>query len=133
MGRCIYTGIYDPSNPNPNLINAQGFRTDVIAALKDLRVPVIRYPGGNFTAQYRWQDGIGPRENRPKRPDLAWGLVESNEFGTDEFMAWCEQVGAEPFLCLNMGTGSLEDGKLFNQSINQSPCWLMVRGKECEC
>ena len=110
MGRCIYTGIYDPSNPHPSLTNAHGFRTDVIAALRDLRVPVIRYPGGNFTAQYRWQDGVGPREKRPRRPDLAWGLVETNAFGTDEFMVWCEMVGAEPFLCLNMGTGTLEEG-----------------------
>lgn len=113
MGRCIYGGIYDPSNKH-GLIDADGFRTDVIACMKELRVPVVRYPGGNFCAQYRWQDGIGPRDLRPKRPDLAWGLVESNQFGTDEFMKWCGVVGAEPFLCLNMGTGTLEEGEFID-------------------
>ena len=110
MGRCIYGGIYDPKNEN-NLIDENRFRTDVIDCMKELKVPVVRYPGGNFVATYRWQDGVGPREKRPKRPELAWLGTESNQFGTDEFMLWCEKIGAEPYLALNMGTGTLEDGK----------------------
>lgn len=110
MGRCIYGGIYDPSNPNKNLIDHEnGFRLDVIDAMKELNVPVVRYPGGNFVATYHWLDGVGPREQRPKRPELAWIGTESNEFGTDEFMLWCEAVGCEPYLCLNMGTGTLDE------------------------
>ncbi|KAH6894660.1 alpha-l-arabinofuranosidase [Thelonectria olida] len=108
MGRCIYGGLYEPGNPN-NLSDELGFRTDVISCFRELQVPVVRYPGGNFCATYRWQDGIGPKEKRPVRPELAWEGVEPNTFGTDEFMEWCKAVGAEPYLCLNMGTGTLED------------------------
>ena len=78
MGRCIYGGIYDPDSPQSD---EHGFRKDVLTALRDLDIPVIRYPGGNFVATYHWQDGIGPKESRPRRPELAWGAVESNEFG----------------------------------------------------
>ncbi|KAK7182401.1 hypothetical protein DPSP01_002307 [Paraphaeosphaeria sporulosa] len=106
MGRCIYGGIYDPGNP---LSDENGFRKDVIDAMKDLNVPVVRYPGGNFVATYHWLDGVGPRENRPKRPELAWLGLEPNTFGTDEFMKWCEIVGTEPYLCLNFGTGTLDE------------------------
>jgi alpha-L-arabinofuranosidase len=108
MGRCIYGGIYDPDNKN-GLITEQGYRQDVIDSILELKVPVIRYPGGNFVATYRWQDGIGPRDQRPKRPELAWLGVESNQFGTDEFIEWCRIVKTEPYICLNMGTGTLED------------------------
>lgn len=110
MGRCIYGGLYDPTNTN-GLIDERGFRNDVIECMKELQVPVVRYPGGNFVATYRWQDGVGPREKRPKRPELAWNGIESNQFGTDEFMEWCTVVGTEPYLALNMGTGTLEDGE----------------------
>jgi alpha-N-arabinofuranosidase len=110
MGRCIYGGIYDPQNTNQGLRDSNGFRTDVIGCLKDeLKVPVVRYPGGNFCATYHWQDGIGPQNKRPKRPELAWEGFEPNTFGTDEFMEWIKTVGAEPYLCLNMGTGSLDE------------------------
>ncbi|CAH0000159.1 unnamed protein product [Clonostachys byssicola] len=102
MGRCIYGGLYDPGNP---LSDEHGFRKDVIEAMKELRVPVVRYPGGNFCATYHWIDGVGPRENRPGRPELAWIGTESNAIGTDEFLKWCEIVGTEPYLCLNFGTG----------------------------
>lgn len=108
MGRCIYGGIYDPDNKN-GLITERGYRKDVIEAFDELKVPVVRYPGGNFVATYRWQDGIGPRDQRPKRPELAWLGVESNQFGTDEFIEWCRIVKTEPYICLNMGTGTLED------------------------
>ncbi len=68
-------------------------------------MPVVRYPGGNFVATYHWMDGVGPVDQRPGRPELAWNGVESNRFGTDEFMRWCETIGTEPYLCLNFGTG----------------------------
>ena len=105
IGRCIYGGLYDPDNDHTHLIDENGFRKDVIEALKELEIPVVRYPGGNFVATYHWLDGVGPRENRPRRPELAWLGEESNQFGTDEFMKWCETVGTEPYLCLNFGTG----------------------------
>ena len=107
IGRCIYGGIYDPKSPNKDIIDENGFRKDVIEAIKELNVPVVRYPGGNFVATYHWCDGVGPLENRPRRPELAWLGVESNQFGTDEFMKWCELVGTEPYICLNFGTGGL--------------------------
>ncbi|KAF2196576.1 glycoside hydrolase [Delitschia confertaspora ATCC 74209] len=106
MGRCIYGGIYDPGNP---LSDENGFRKDVIDAFKELNCPVVRYPGGNFVATYHWLDGVGPRDQRPKRPELAWLGLETNEFGTDEFLKWCEVVGTEPYLCLNFGTGTLDE------------------------
>ncbi|KAF4955237.1 hypothetical protein FSARC_11910 [Fusarium sarcochroum] len=106
MGRCIYGGIYDPGNP---LSDENGFRKDVIEALKELNSPVVRYPGGNFCATYHWMDGIGPRDKRPKKQELAWIGVESNQFGTDEFIQWCRIVGTEPYIALNMGTGTLDE------------------------
>jgi len=78
MGRCIYGGIYDPGN---SLSDSNGYRLDVLEALRELDIPVIRYPGGNFIATYHWQDGIGSRENRPARPELAWLGTETNQFG----------------------------------------------------
>lgn len=112
MGRCIYGGMYDPGNP---LSDKNGFRTDVLDALRELDIPVVRYPGGNFVATYHWQDGIGPRDKRPSRPELAWLGIETNQFGTDEFMQWLEVLSegkekrVEPYLCLNFGTGTLDE------------------------
>ncbi|KAI1388912.1 glycoside hydrolase family 51 protein [Hypoxylon trugodes] len=114
MGRCIYGGIYEPGSPHAD---ANGFRKDVLDALRELDIPVIRYPGGNFVATYHWQDGIGPRDKRPKRPELAWLGVESNQFGTDEFMQWLDVLSeglpngrrVEPYICLNFGTGTLDE------------------------
>ena len=103
IGRCIYGGIFDPENANKDLVDEHGFRKDVIAALKELNIPVVRYPGGNFCATYHWLDGVGPTRNA--RPELAWLDVETNKFGTDEFMKWCEAIGTQPYLCLNFGTG----------------------------
>lgn len=116
MGRCIYGGLYDPDNPNKELIDDNGFRKDVIESFQELNVPVVRYPGGNFCATYHWMDGVGTRESRPKRPELAWVGIESNQFGTDEFMKWCEIVGTEPYLALNMGTGTLDEGEQIRPS-----------------
>ncbi|KAK3650364.1 hypothetical protein LTR56_006342 [Elasticomyces elasticus] len=120
MGRCIYGGLYDPQNPNKNLIDENGFRKDVIESMKELNVPVVRYPGGNFVATYHWLDGVGPREKRPRRPELAWLGVESNEIGTDEFMQWCEIVGTEPYLALNFGTGTLDEALAWLEYCNST-------------
>ena len=108
IGRCIYGGIYDEGSP---LADAQGFRRDVIEAVRRLRMPVMRYPGGNFCSGYRWEDGAGPRDERPARLELAWNTVESNRFGTDEFVDWCRQVGSEPYLAVNCGEGSMREAR----------------------
>lgn len=112
MGRCIYGGIYDPGNA---LSDSHGYRTDVLEALRTLNIPVMRYPGGNFVATYHWTDGVGPRSERPARPELAWLGTETNQFGTDDFMHWLsvlngkEDGETEPFFVLNMGTGTLDE------------------------
>ncbi|KAL1633990.1 hypothetical protein SLS56_002581 [Neofusicoccum ribis] len=117
MGRCIYGGIYDPGNP---LSDEHGFRKDVIEAFKDLNCPVVRYPGGNFVATYHWLDGVGPKDQRPPRPELAWLGLETNEFGTDEFLKWCEVVGTEPYFALNFGTGTLDEALAWVEYCNSS-------------
>jgi len=106
MGRCIYGGIYDPASPHAD---EHGLRRDVLAALRDLNLRAIRYPGGNFLSGYRWEDGIGPRDQRPRRRNLAWQSIETNQFGTDEFLHFCRELNAEPMLGVNMGTGTIQD------------------------
>jgi len=105
LGNCIYGGIWvgeDSSIPNTN-----GIRDDVVEALKKLKPPVIRWPGGCFADYYHWRDGIGPRKNRPKRVNTHWGqVIEPNEFGTHEFIEFCRRIGAEPYICGNVGSGS---------------------------
>ncbi|MCU1492702.1 MAG: hypothetical protein JWO62_466 [Acidimicrobiaceae bacterium] len=108
MGRCVYGGVFDEQSP---LSDNEGFRTDVIEAVRALKPPVLRWPGGNFVSGYHFTDGIGPVSGRPTRFDAAWRVEESNRFGTDEFMRYCELVGAEPYLCLNMGTGTLDEAR----------------------
>ena len=105
LGRCIYEGIWvGEDSPIPN---TRGIRNDVVAALKALNVPVLRWPGGCFADEYHWKDGIGPREKRPKMINTHWGgVVENNHFGTHEFMDLCEQIGAEPYVCGNVGSGT---------------------------
>ena len=102
MGRAVYEGIYDPESP---LSDAQGLRQDVLEVLRSLRMPHVRYPGGNFVSGYDWTDGVGPKEQRPRRRDYAWKSIETNQFGTDEFMDWCAKVGTSPMLAVNLGTG----------------------------
>ena len=106
LGRCIYGGIYEEASA---LSDQNGFRLDTLALLKELQVSVLRWPGGNFASNYHWQDGVGPKDARPVRSELAWGGVETNRFGTDEFMEYCTALGTQPYVCLNMGSGSLEE------------------------
>jgi alpha-N-arabinofuranosidase len=103
-GRCVYGGVFDEGSP---LAGPDGFRADVLAAVRDLGVTNVRWSGGAFASGYHWADGVGP--DRPRRPGPARHGEESNRFGTDEFMAWCAAAGVEPVLCLNMGTGTLDE------------------------
>ncbi len=106
MGRAIYEGIYDPASPHAD---ERGLRKDVLAALKEVNYRAMRYPGGNFLSGYRWLDGVGPRDQRPRRRDLAWQSIETNQFGTNEFMEFCKVVNTEPMLAVNMGTGTIQE------------------------
>ena len=108
LGRHIYTGIYEPGHKTAD---EEGFRTDVIALVKELNMPVIRYPGGNFVSGYNWEDGVGPKDKRPFKLDLAWGAGEPNTFGTNEFMSWCEKVGTKAMMAVNLGTRGPEEAR----------------------
>ena len=105
LGRAIYTGVYEPGS---KLADANGFRKDVMAEVKGLGVPIMRYPGGNFVSGYNWLDGVGPRDKRPTVLERAWNSLETNQFGTNDFMDWCKLVGTEPLLGFNLGTGTPE-------------------------
>lgn len=105
LGRAIYGGIYEPGS---RLSDSSGFRKDVLDEVKHLGVPIIRYPGGNFVSGYHWLDGVGPKKDRPRVLERAWDSIETNQFGTNEFMAWCRSVGATPLMGLNLGTGTPE-------------------------
>jgi alpha-N-arabinofuranosidase len=105
LGRAVYTGVYEPGSP---LADEHGFRRDVIAEIKQLGVPIMRYPGGNFVSGYNWLDGVGPQDQRPTVLERAWNSLETNQFGTNEFLHWCRLVGTEPLLGFNLGTGTAE-------------------------
>ena len=117
LGRGVYGGIFDPAHP---AADAEGFRSDVIALVRELGVTVVRYPGGNFVSGYDWRDGVGPVAERPRRLDLAWKSVETNEFGTDEFIAWCRAAGTEPMLALNLGLGDVRSALQLLEYANHS-------------
>jgi alpha-N-arabinofuranosidase len=108
LGHCIYGGIWvGPDSPIPN---THGIRKDVVAALKEIKIPVLRWPGGCFADEYHWMDGIGPREKRPSMINTHWGgVTENNHFGTHEFMDLCEQLGCEPYICGNVGSGTVQE------------------------
>ena len=106
LGRAVYEGIYDPKS---KFADADGFRTDVMKEIHDLGVPIIRWPGGNFVSGYHWLDGVGPKKDRPVVLDRAWNSLESNQFGTNEFITWARKTGTEPLFGLNFGTGTAED------------------------
>ena len=117
MGRAVYTGIYEPDHPTAD---EAGFRRDVAELIRPLRLSHIRYPGGNFLSGYRWQDGIGPKDKRPVRPELAWFALEPNQVGTDEFLQWCERMDIRPMLGVNLGTGTPQDAVDLLEYVNGS-------------
>ena len=116
MGRCVYTGIYEPEH---HTADADGFREDVLALTRELGVTVVRYPGGNFVSGYRWEDGIGPVTQRPVRRDLAWHGLETNEVGIDEFARWAAKAGVEIMYALNLGTRGVQEALDAHEYLNQ--------------
>ena len=115
MGRCVYTGIYEPGHPEAD---ADGFRRDVADLVRELGVPVLRYPGGNFVSGYNWEDGIGPRDQRPRRLDLAWRSIESNQVGVDDFVAWSRGVGSDVMMAVNLGTRGVDAARTLVEYCN---------------
>ena len=105
LGRAIYTGIYQPDHP---LADEEGFRKDVIELVKELQVPIVRYPGGNFVSNYFWEDGVGPKESRKARLDLAWRTLEPNLFGLNEFVSWAKKANTEIMMAVNLGTRGID-------------------------
>ena len=108
LGRCIYGGIHEPGHPTAD---EHGFRGDVLQLTRELGVTIMRWPGGNFVSGYDWRDGVGPKEQRPARLDLAWFSTESNQFGTNEFLTWCRKAGVEPMMAINLGTAGPEEAR----------------------
>jgi alpha-N-arabinofuranosidase len=105
LGRCVYNGIYEPEHPTAN---DDGFRLDVVDLVRELGSTTIRYPGGNFVSGFRWEDSVGPREERPVRRDLAWHSLETNQVGVDEFSRWLKLTGSELMMAVNLGTRGIE-------------------------
>ena len=108
LGRAVYGGIYEPGHP---AADEKGFRADVINLVKELNVPIVRYPGGNFVSGYNWEDGVGPKELRPRKLELAWRTIETNQVGTDDFVDWCRKAGTEPMLAVNLGTRGPDEAR----------------------
>ena len=105
IGRCTHEGMYEPDHPTSN---EKGWREDVLEFVREMDITCFRYPGGNLTASYRWEDGVGPREKRPTRLELAWVSIEDNSIGTNEYVEYVKDLGAETLMCFNMGTRGLE-------------------------
>lgn len=105
LGRAVYEGIYQPGNP---LSDEQGFRRDTLELVKEIDVPVVRYPGGNFVSAYNWEDSVGPVDKRPSRVELAWQVIESNHFGLNEFIDWSKLAGTKPMMAVNLGTRGID-------------------------
>ena len=118
MGRCVYTGIYEPDHPSAD---AEGFRTDVADLVRELGVTLLRYPGGNFVSNYVWENGVGPRADRPTTLDLAWRSLETHQVGTDDFLQWCERIGVPAMLAVNLGTRGLVEAVELLQYVNAEP------------
>ncbi len=115
LGRAVYTGIYEPNHPSAD---ENGFRQDVLELVKELNVPIVRYPGGNFVSAYNWEDGIGPKEERPVRLDLAWHTAESNAVGIHEFADWADAANTEMMLAVNLGSRGLDEARAFLEYVN---------------
>ncbi|MCC6176961.1 MAG: alpha-N-arabinofuranosidase [Chloroflexi bacterium] len=128
LGRCIYGGIFEEGS---RLSDERGFRRDVLDALRPLQMPLLRWPGGNFVSGYHWVDGVGPRDERPRKSELAWLGEESNRFGTDEFIEYCRVLGTEPYLCVNMGTGTIDEAQAWVEYCNGTgnTYWANLRRK----
>lgn len=126
LGRCVYGGIYEPGSP---LSDEDGFRKDVLEAIEGLNVSLGRYPGGNFVSNYHWLDGVGP--NRIPRMELAWARLETNQFGTDEFIKFCKKTAIEPYFSVNMGTGTIEEAQQWVEycNIKEGPYFAEMRKK----
>ncbi|MBO5071038.1 MAG: alpha-N-arabinofuranosidase, partial [Roseburia sp.] len=116
LGRAVYGGIYDPGHP---LADESGFRKDVIELVKEMDVPIVRYPGGNFVSGYNWEDGVGPVNERPRRLELAWRAVETNEVGLNEFAHWAKLVGSEVMMAVNLGTRGVDAARNLVEYCNQ--------------
>jgi alpha-L-arabinofuranosidase len=128
LGRAIYEGIYDPAS---KLSDSNGLRKDVVGEIRQLGVPIVRYPGGNFVSGYNWLDGVGPKADRPRVLDKAWNSINSNQFGTNEFMTWCRAVGTEPLMGLNLGTGTPEEAAALVEycNVEKGTKWSDLRRK----
>ncbi len=126
LGRCIYGGIFDEGSP---LADARGFRRDVLDAVRPLGIPILRWPGGNFVSGYHWLDGVGPRDQRPRRSELAWYAEESNRFGTHEFIEYCRALGTDPYICVNMGSGTMDEAQAWVEYCNATgnTSWANLR------
>ncbi len=124
LGRCIEGGLFEEGSA---LSDKKGYRKDVRKAVKDLDVTLLRWPGGNFSSNYNWKDGIGPRDERPARLEMAWGTVESNRFGTHEFLDYVEELGIEPYICTNLGTGSWTDAQQWVEYCNVAEGTAMAK------
>jgi len=124
LGRCIEGGVFQENSP---LSDSNGYRKDVLEAAKKLNVTQLRWPGGNFSSNYHWTDGIGPRDQRPARLEMAWGTVESNRFGTHEFLDYVEKLGAEPYICCNLGTGTWNEAQQWVEYCNSAEDTAMTR------
>ena len=127
MGRCVYTGIYEPGHPSAD---ADGFRTDTAELVRELGVPIVRYPGGNFVSGYKWEDGIGPQSDRPTRLDLAWRSIETNQVGVQEFAKWASGVGVDTMMAVNLGTRGIDAARSLVEFCNLrgGTYWSDLRG-----
>jgi len=128
LGRCVYGGIYEPGSI---LSDENGFRKDVMEAVKGLNVTQTRYPGGNFVSNYHWLDGVGPADERVSRLELAWSRLETNQFGTNEFMKYAKAIGSEPYFAVNMGTGTIEEAQRWVEycNVKEGPFYAELRRK----
>lgn len=115
LGRAVYGGIYEPGHPTAD---EQGFRQDVLELVRELNVPIVRYPGGNMVSAYNWEDGVGPREQRPRRLELAWRVIETNEIGTNEFADWAKKANSEVMMAVNLGTRGIDAARNFIEYCN---------------
>jgi alpha-N-arabinofuranosidase len=128
LGRAVYNGIYEPGHPQAD---NDGLRRDVLALVKELNVPIVRYPGGNFVSGYNWEDSVGPKEARKRRLELAWRTIETNEFGLNEFVDWAKKANTEVMMAINLGTRGVDDARNIVEYSNhaEGSYWSDLRRK----